>query len=100
MAVWAALVGVVLGTGLAVAEGGRLRFSDERAYLSIAGNLAERGTYASDEYPSLAASLAGRPYDDRGADPATAYRPPAYPVLLGGLRVAGAGPVAMRVAGA
>ena len=97
---FAAVLSVVVSSGVAIAEGSRLRFQDERAYVELARSIADRGEFASFEYLALAASLAGRPYTAAGPAPETAYRPPVYPFLLGGLRAVGAGVVVMRVAGA
>jgi 4-amino-4-deoxy-L-arabinose transferase-like glycosyltransferase len=62
-----ALAGAVYCVGL----GPELRFYDERDYLTLADNLADKGRFSFD-----------------GVHP-TAGRPPAWPVFLAGLRAAG-----------
>lgn len=79
-----AVAGGVIGIGviLSVALGSRLRFLDETLYLRYADNLVHRHAFTLD-----------------GAHP-SAYRPPAYPFFLAGLRWCGAGVVGLRIAGA
>lgn len=71
----AALIAAVLvaGAAYAVRLGDRLRYPDEADYLAIAGHIAQQGFYSQD-----------------GVTP-TAYRPPAYPLLLGLVAFAGGG---------
>lgn len=82
VAVIAAMVCLLLGIAAAVKAGTGLPFPDEREYYGLAGNIAHHGTYSYD-----------------GVHP-TAYRPPAYPLLLAGLRGLGLGVVGLRIAGA
>jgi 4-amino-4-deoxy-L-arabinose transferase-like glycosyltransferase len=69
------IFGIVYGVSLE----DRLRFPDEREYLTLADNLVDHGAYTRD-----------------GTQP-TAYRPPGYPVALAALRWLGADLTVLRL---
>jgi 4-amino-4-deoxy-L-arabinose transferase-like glycosyltransferase len=71
---------ILVGGGYALTLGSQLRFPDEVDYVTIATNLAHKGTYSLD-----------------GLMP-TAYRPPGYPTLLAALQVVGIGVRGARLA--
>jgi 4-amino-4-deoxy-L-arabinose transferase-like glycosyltransferase len=71
---------ILVGAGYAATLGSQLRFPDEHDYVTIATNLAHRGTYSLD-----------------GVTP-TAFRPPGYPTLLAALQVLGIGVRGARLA--
>ncbi|MCS6830627.1 MAG: hypothetical protein RMM08_01445 [Armatimonadota bacterium] len=71
---------ILAGSLYSVRQGADLRFSDERDYWAIAGNIVEKRIYSLD-----------------GAKP-TAYRPPGYPLWLAAIRQLGGGVQAARVA--
>jgi 4-amino-4-deoxy-L-arabinose transferase-like glycosyltransferase len=73
------LVVALVGIGVAVHQGSTLKFFDERQYLVLGDSLAHHGSF----------SLTGHG--------PSAYRPPTWPLMVGVMRLLGAGVVTMRM---